>query len=391
MIPRFFRHVDSNWVALKTLELVKVRSQTLGEAEICSIYAKELERLGLEVFQREVSDSRFNIYGRLPGAGDPRSLIFNGHLDTIPIGDSWPPRIDGSRIYGRGSEDMKGGLASLLAMVRAFNESGTRLAGDLWITAVVGHEDSEAAKDGPLAMCDDINQGLIKGDAIVIAEGDSELWTMSTGSGVFRIRLKSLLEGTHTNNITFEINPIRFVAKIIESLYGLQQLMDDGPSHPLAGKEKIDIGLVQAGDYYNRTPEISIIEGIVRWLPGKTESEMKQLISDLVAPIAKAGELEYSIEFLMSREPFETSIDEPILQSALRSILLSTGNTAKIIGKRIVGDANIIVAKTGIPTFYFGPGYQSAHSNNEWVEIESLAAATKFYGALAMDYLGEAI
>lgn len=391
MIPRFFQYVDVDWIAHKTLELVQVKSQTLCESEICSFYAEEMEKLGLEVFKRQVSESRFNIYGRFAGLANFKSLIFNGHLDTIPIGESWPPRIEGSRIYGRGSEDMKGGLASLLAMVHAFKKSGTRLAGDFWITAVVGHEDAEAAKDGPLAMCDDIDQGLIKGDAIVIAEGDSELWTMSTGSGVFRIRLKSLLEGTHTNNVTFEINPIRFVAKIIESLYGLQQLMDDGPIHPLAGKEKIDIGLVQAGDYYNRTPEISIIEGTVRWHPGKTESEMKQLISDLVAPIARAGELEFSIEFLMAREPFETSLNEPVLQSALRSSLLATGNTAKIIGKRIVGDANIFVANTGIPTFYFGPGYQSAHSNNEWVEIESLVTATRFYGALALDYLGEAI
>ncbi|MBM3743780.1 MAG: M20 family metallopeptidase [Actinobacteria bacterium] len=391
MMPRFFEYVEEDWIAQKTLELVKVKSETLAEAEICSVYAKELESLGLEIFEREVSDSRFNIYGRLAGSGGPGSLIFNGHLDTIPIGDSWPPRIDESKVFGRGSEDMKGGLAALLAMVRAFKLSGTKLAGDLWIAAVVGHEDSAAAKDGPIAMCEDINEGVLKGDAIVIAEGDSELWTMSTGSGVFRILIKSKLGATHTNNITFEINPIRFVSRVIDSLYELQQRMDNGPSHPLCGKEKIDIGLVQAGDYYNRTPELSIIEGTIRWLPGKTEAEMRHLITDLVSPIAKAGNLEFSVDFLMSREPFEISMSEAVLQSALRSSEIAIGRKAKIIGKRVVGDANIFVAKTGIPSFYFGPGYQSAHSNNEWVSAESLVCATKFYGVLALDYLGESI
>ncbi len=389
MIPRFYDFVDADWVAQKTLELVKTKSQTLEEAEICRIYAAELETVGLEVFKREVSDSRFNLYGKLTGLGSARSLIFNGHLDTIPIGKSWPPSIENSKIYGRGSEDMKGGLASLLAMVRAFNLSDTRLAGDLWIAAVVGHEDAEAHKDGPIAMCEDINRGLIKGDAIVIAEGDSELWTMSTGSGVFRIQLKSYLEGTHTNNITFEVNPIRFVAKVIKSLYALQQRMDRGPSHPLAGTERIDIGMVRAGDYYNRTPEISIIEGIVRWLPGKSEDDMKKIITDLVAPIAKEGQLAFSVEFFMSREPFDISISDPVLQAAARASVQATGREAKVIGKRIVGDANIFVSRTGVPAFYFGPGYQSAHSNNEWVSIYSLVTATKFYGSLALDYLGE--
>ena len=330
MSHRFFEYVEEDWIAQKTFDLVEVKSQTLAEAEICSVYATELESLGLEIFKRKVSDSRFNIYGRLAGTGSTRSLIFNGHLDTIPIGNSWPQRIDGSKIFGRGSEDMKGGLAALLAMVRAFKLSGTKLEGDLWIAAVVGHEDAEAAKDGPLAMCEDINLGVLRGDAIVIAEGDSELWTMSTGSGVFRILLKSNLEGTHTNNITFEINPIRFVARVIDSLYELQRRMDNGPSHPLAGKEKIDIGLVQAGDYYNRTPELSKIEGIIRWHPGKTEAEMRHLITELVSPIAKAGNLEFSVEFLMSREPFEISITDAVLQSALRSSEVVTGPKSRI-------------------------------------------------------------
>ena len=62
MIPRFFQYVDVDWIAHKTLELVQVKSQTLCESEICSFYAEEMEKLGLEVFKRQVSESRFNIY-----------------------------------------------------------------------------------------------------------------------------------------------------------------------------------------------------------------------------------------------------------------------------------------------------------------------------------------
>ena len=63
MSHRFFEYVEEDWIAQKTFDLVEVKSQTLAEAEICSVYATELESLGLEIFKRKVSDSRFNIYG----------------------------------------------------------------------------------------------------------------------------------------------------------------------------------------------------------------------------------------------------------------------------------------------------------------------------------------
>ena len=183
---KFLEFIDSDWIARKTHELVTIKSETLNEQEISQFFASELESLGLVVERRPISNGRFNVYAKLEGIQSHKSLILNGHLDTIPIGGAWPPRITEDKVFGRGSEDMKGGMAALLAMIRSFKLSNTELQGDLWITAVVGHEDAEAEKDGPRALCEDINSGKISGDAILIVEGDSELWTMSTGSAVFR-------------------------------------------------------------------------------------------------------------------------------------------------------------------------------------------------------------
>jgi acetylornithine deacetylase/succinyl-diaminopimelate desuccinylase-like protein len=256
---KFLQFIDSEWIADKTHELVAIKSETLSESEVCEFYACELESLGLVVERRLVSNGRFNVYAKLDGAKKQRSLILNGHLDTIPIGAAWPPRISTDKIFGRGAEDMKGGMAAILAMLRAFRMSETKLQGDLWITAVVGHEDAEAAKDGPLAMCKDINSGNISGDAILIVEGDSELWAMSTGSTVFQIILHSKLGGTHTNNISISQNPINFIGKIIAATVKLQEEMDLGEKHPLVGSPRVDLGKIISGDYYNRTPAISTI------------------------------------------------------------------------------------------------------------------------------------
>jgi acetylornithine deacetylase len=385
----FFGAIDRQWLTKKTLDLMEVRSETLKEAEFCEYFASELEQLGLEVLRRPVDHSRFNVYGKWKGSTGDRSLILNGHLDTIPIGSAWPPRISDGRVYGRGAEDMKGGLASLLAMIKALNESDSSLSGDLWITAVVGHEDAEAKKDGPIAMCDDINAGILRGDAIVIAEGDESLWIMSTGSSVFKIILRSNLAGTHTNNITFNMNPIKYVAKVIDALERLQDQMEMGLPHHLVGSEKVDVGRISAGDYYNRTPERSVIEGIIRWLPGTSEIDIKNRLEKIIRPIAREGGLEFEIEFHMAREPFEISLDNPVLERASSVGRFALGREIELIGKRVTGDANIFVARTGVPSFYFGPGYETAHSNEESVSIESLVNTTKFYGALVTDYLGE--
>ena len=97
--------------------------------------------------------------------------MLNGHLDTIPVGDCPPARREGNRVYGRGATDMKGGMAAALATVKALIESGVELRGDLWLTAIVGHEEVEAQKDGPLALIADRNSGRIGGDRILIVEG----------------------------------------------------------------------------------------------------------------------------------------------------------------------------------------------------------------------------
>ncbi len=381
-------HIDPSWLAQTTFDLVNIPSETLKEQEICLFYAKELEKLGLKVDKREVTPDRYNLYAKLSGDGEGPALALNGHLDTIPIGLSWPAEIKSGRIYGRGSEDMKGGLAAILGTVKAIKESGTKLAGDLWITAVVGHEDAEASKDGPLAMCEDIRSGRIECDSILIAEGDSEIWTMSTGSAVFTISLNSKLNSTHTNNISFKENPIRFVGLIIQAIDAYQDELNAGERHPLAGTAKIDIGKINSGDYYNRTPSLSMIEGIVRWLPDSNAAKTQKKLVSIISPIAQAGDLDFSVSFAMEREPFEVSHENLAVQAVAEATKLINGKSPNFIGKRIVGDANIYMGLTGVPTFYYGPGYQTAHSDSEWVNIEALVKASQIYTLAAINYLG---
>jgi acetylornithine deacetylase/succinyl-diaminopimelate desuccinylase-like protein len=138
--------IDAQWIAARTCELTEVYSVTMAEAEVCGVYEQMMRDIGLEVDVREVSPGRNNLYARLKGQGDGPALMLNGHLDTIPVGNCPPCYREGNRIYGRGTTDMKGGMAAALAAVKAIKESGVELQGDLWLTAVVGHEETEAKK-----------------------------------------------------------------------------------------------------------------------------------------------------------------------------------------------------------------------------------------------------
>ena len=100
--------VDGEWIARQAQTLVEIPSVTLQEAEVCQYYASQLRELGFAVDQRQVSSGRYNLYARLAGVGNGPSLMLNGHLDTIPIGDCVPCRRDGDRLYGRGATDMRG-------------------------------------------------------------------------------------------------------------------------------------------------------------------------------------------------------------------------------------------------------------------------------------------
>ena len=380
--------VDGDWIAQMAQALVEIPSVTLQEAEVCRFYAAQLDELGFTVDRREVSAGRYNLYARLPGSGNGPSLMLNGHLDTIPVGDCEPCRREGDRLYGRGSTDMKGAMAAVLGALRALKTAGITLNGDLWLSAIVGHEQPEAGKDGPLALVEDYKSGRVGGDRILIAEGWNELWVMSMGTMVFTIELTSPRGGTHTTYVPFEENPIRFVGDLIQRITAYQEELDAGASHPLAGTERIDLGMVEAGDYFNRTPVQCRLTGTVRWGPRACAEEVLAELRQLAAPIAEAGQLELEVSMFHEREPFETAGDDPAVQAVARAHRFVHGDQAILAGKRIVGDANLFVNLGGVPSFYYGPSNETAHSDGEWVSLTRLEQAAQVYALAAAAYCG---
>ena len=389
-VARLLDRADAEWMAKKTLEMVEIKSVTMDEAEMCRYYAGALRELGLDVDVREVTPGRNNLYARIPGTGGGPTLALNGHVDTVPIHGAWPPRREGDLIYGRGTTDMKGPMAAVLGAARALIGSGVKLKGDLVISAVVGHEEAIAAKDGPKAYIEDLNAGRTKADRILIVEGEEDIWLMSMGSANFVITLTSDKGGTHTNNTPFGENPIRFMGELIGAVHRRQQEMDAGDRHALAGPERIDLGVAEAGDLYNRTPTHCTLIGTRRWMPGKTVEDIRRELDALARPFAVAGKLGFDLRIEQEREPFETPVDDAAVKAVIAAAERVTGATPKVVGRRIVGDANLYVHGTGIPTFYYGASNHTAHADVEWVSVDRIKRSAQVYLAAAAAYCGVA-
>ena len=389
-VAAVLERIPGDWIVDVTEEMVRIPSVTMNETEVCGYYERQLSDLGLEVDVREVTTGRPNLYACLKGQGDGPTLMLNGHLDTIPNQTNQPCYREGDLLYGRGTTDMKGGMAAVLGAARALLESGTTLAGDLWLTAVVGHEEPEAEKDGPKALIADINSGRIAADRIIIVEGDDELWVMSMGSMVFTITLTPDNGGRHTQYVDFRDNPIRYAGDLVAAIATKQDDLDVNEVHPLAGPERIDLGILHTGDYFNRTPVSCRFTGTRRWSPGKTAEMILDDLRQLVAPIAEAGGMHAEVTMEHEREPFETPLDDPLTEAVSAAHRELFDEEPRVIGRRIVGDANLYVHGSGVPTIYYGPSNDTAHADIETVSMTRLVDSARVYALAAMNFCGVA-
>lgn len=380
--------IDEESLARDCLEFVAVKSETGAEGPGAEFFAGLLRDSGLSPSYDEIEPGRSNVSARLAGVGGGPCLMFNGHVDTIPEGKCIAPGRDGDWITGRGAEDMKGGLTAMAHAVRAIMRSGVKLRGDVWLTGVIGHESPAGRKEGPLRLIERINQGAIRPDAILIVEGPASIWTASLGCAMFRITLADDRGPIHTIKAPFQSNPIRAVATLLNKLECLEDQLSAETSHPLAGRDQVNVGMVSAGDYPNRLPARLIVTGTRRWRPGRTADDIYGELAEICDESAREHGISGTVELQGAREPFETSRTHPLVKSLEAAGERLTGRTPDIIGMGLVGDANLYVNATGVPAVYYGPAHETAHSDLERIKVNQLVHITEMYALATLEYCG---
>ena len=333
------------------------------------------------------------VLARWPGTGDGPTLLLLGHTDVVPPGDrdAWStdpfaPRIDGDRLIGRGSCDMKAGTAAMWFAVRALRDEGVRLRGDILLAAVCGEE------DGGLGTYALLQRGL-RADACIVPEPTNlDLVPANGGALTFRLRVRGL--ATHASRRTEGVSAISTFVPVLEELQRLEArrnatvdpLMQRWPiAYPLS------IGTVRAGDWASTVPDLLIAEGRLGVALGETPAQARADLEGSLARLCAQDPwlAEHPVEVEWWGGQFasgRTDPADPLVRSLGETITRVRGQAPEVYGGPYGSDLRLLVG-AGIPTVHFGPGESAAaHAPDEWVSLTDTMTCARTLAAFAMDY-----
>ncbi|MBW3555191.1 MAG: ArgE/DapE family deacylase [Gemmatimonadetes bacterium] len=350
-----------------------------GEGAVAEVVAGWLAAWGFAVEVTEVEPGRPNVVARRRW-GPGRRLLLNGHLDTVgEAGMTVPARgeVRGGRLHGRGSADMKGGLAALLAAARDAAEEA--LSGELIVALVVDEEHGSA---GMRALV----EGGLAADAAVVCE-PTGLAVMPAHKGFAWVEVRFRGRAAHGSRPEEGVDAIQHAGRYLAALRGLQAELGGRRAHPLLGRGTLHAGLIEGGTAPSVYPAACRLVLERRTLPGETasgvEAELQAVLEELSREIPS---LRADLEVLQWEPGTEVALEAPLVRM-LEDAVEAAGITPRVAGFSGWVDAALL-NHAGIPAVCFGPGdLARAHTADEWVELDEVDAARAVLAGLVRRFL----
>ncbi|NEA33841.1 ArgE/DapE family deacylase [Streptomyces sp. SID13031] len=403
--------VDDQQIVTDLQTLVRIPSVdgTSAESEIQTWCAERLGELGMAVDHWQLdlpsitADSDFpgmevdreeawGCVGVLQSGGTP-GLIFNGHVDVVPVGDIalWPggnpfsARVGDGIMWGRGTCDMKGGLAAIIGAVAAIAATGITLTKPLAVHTVVGEE------DGGLGAFGTLKRGHT-GEACVIAEPTAGgVIPANAGSLTFRLEIPGL--ATHGSTRTRGVSAIEKFAVIQQSLVALEIERNRDP-HPLLKHldlaNPLSVGTIQAGDWASTVPDLLIAEGRYGVRLGEPVAEARQAFEQAIASACSGDEWlrDHPVKVSWPGGVFTSGLlpeGDPLLDDMLQAATAAGATEVPEVKGGPYGSDLRQYAAAGIPTLQYGPGdVRYAHATDEHVLLAEVLHCARAYALLAV-------
>lgn len=389
----------SKWIDRDALiafaqRLVQTPSPSTQEGAVAVLLAEEMRHLGYDEVR---VDAMGNVIGRI-GPADGRKLLYNGHMDTVGIGEdaAWSHAPYGGEIadgvlYGRGAMDMKGALAAMVYAGRALKEGATPLHGALYITAVVQEEPCEGA-----AMRHIVEQEGLRPDWVVIGEA-TNLQLARGQRGRIEMIIETRGRSCHASAPERGVNAIYEASRLV---VGLELLGPQLNQDSFLGRGTIAVTQIHAeAGSHNVVPDLCRLTADRRLTIGETEAKALTEVRRVLTREGITGKVEvplyraqsYTGCLVETPQAFPywiTSEDEPLLLAASRVIEAELGFLPRLGRWDFSTDGVYTMGVAGIPTIGFGPGEERyAHTVEEQVRIQDLVAAAQVYAALAQQLL----
>jgi len=385
LLASLYQHFNEDTVLDLARELIAVPSHTAsGEEKAAAVLARFLEQAGLIPQFQRVEDAGVNLLATLPGEGEETALVLNGHLDTVPPSSSmpYPPfdaAIQDNLLWGRGSCDMKGGLAAMacaLAMIQAANLSLKRSV----IFAAVASE--EQGNRGTAAL---IRKGLRAKWAVVGEPTGLDLVIAHKGVDRYRFQIEG--HAAHESLPERGTNAIVAAAHLIVALDRnlFSKVMRE--KHSLLGPATYNIGTIEGGVSRNTVPDRCTFQVSKRWLPGDSPAAIRRELEKAIREVKTEAKVSFVREPDMERvphPPLELDPDHPLTRTLAMVVHRVIGRMPALSGIPAFTDAALF-QEAAIPAVVFGPGDLGlAHSDGENIPISQLGQATRAYAALAV-------
>ncbi len=373
----------------------KVLEEDLNFTEI-DFWEPDINELkGHEAFitKREDFKGSPNVVGTLKGEGGGRSLILNSHIDIVPEGShkDWSCQpfqgeVIGDNIYGRGISDMKGTKASFFIVLKALQELGIKLKGDVIIQSVIEEETGSA---GTLACA---LRGY-KADAAIIPEPSGfKICPAQQGSTWFRVNIFG--KAAHGGKRYQGISAIEKAATVVDSIAELEKYRNKKFANPLYEGNPIpftiNVGTIEGGDWPSSVPEVVSIEGRMGIPPAEDIKDGWKMFEEWIDLTAETDSwmkdhkptVEWFGAFWGSAQ---IDPDHPIVEKAKNAYTKISGKEPIIEGTPWATDGRILIDFADTPALIFGPG-TTAHCVDEYLPVKDLLDYTKMLACLVLDW-----
>jgi acetylornithine deacetylase len=378
---------DLDPVAL-TAELVAIDSVNpslipgaAGESAIADACATWLQGHGFDVHRLESTPGRPSIVGIARGTGGGKSLMLNGHYDTVTLagyhGNPLEPRMENGRLYGRGAFDMKSGVAAM--MVAAARAIETPLRGDVLVCCVADEEHSSAGTAEVLTR--------FTADAGIVTE-PMLLQPCLAHKGFVWLDVSIHGRAAHGSRYDLGIDAIAKAGHFLVALDAWARHLTGQPGHHQLGPGSIHASIIRGGEEASSYPASCKVTVERRTIPGETsDSVIAELTAILDRLETTVEDFSYSLEPGLVRDPFEADPASDIVLAVLRHAEAVLGYQPELRTEPFWTDASLL-DQAGIPCLLFGVSGEGAHAATEWVDIESIKQTTDILTGVIRDFCG---
>ena len=336
-----------------------------GEAAIARVLAEELRSIGLQVEIQEAAHDRPNVVGVLEGRAPGRALMLCGHVDTVGVAGMtrpFDPVERGGRLYGRGAQDMKSGVAAMIGAARVIAESGGLDTGRLIIACVV---DEEHASIGAEALVT-----RWRADAGVVTE-PTDLHVAVAHKGFEWVEVETEGRAAHGSRPRDGRDAIIRMGRVLVELEALDRDLQAGRAHHLVGPPSLHASLIEGGRELSSYPDRCVLQIERRTIPGEKHGVAGDEVAAILSRLGERdAEFRSTSRAMFARAPYEIAPSHD-LPRLLQSAAGDTGASCDIIGMSFWTDAAVL-GEAGIPSVLFGPTGAGLHGLEEWVDVQSV-------------------